>query len=222
MSAVVREVSNPTEDEMNTWAKLLAEAFNYQFFGSGLAGDKSLQEPILKAHMTAAIVKGEGEIHVAELPGVGVAGVAVWFGPGHKFLASEEQHKAGWDQVLERLPQQYQEWWDTLLKDYDALAERSLGPGVKLGSYHLQLIGTAPEHQKKGVATALMRYAEAKAHAAKVPSCLETVGPTNVKIYKSLGYEVAGSGPLKAAPPHEGSFEMFVFVKHTEKDDFKP
>ena len=41
-----------------------------------------------------------------------------------------------------------------------------------------------------------------------------------VAIYKSLNFEVAGSGPLKAPPPYPGDMEMYVFVKHTEKDAY--
>ncbi|EIW57678.1 uncharacterized protein TRAVEDRAFT_65412 [Trametes versicolor FP-101664 SS1] len=217
MSVVVREVTNPSEADLAQYTKVLAEAFGYQFFGTALGGDRSLQEPTLLAQINAALVNGEGEVHVAELPEVGVVGVAVWFGPGQKFLTSEAQHKAGWDQVMERLPAEYREWWDTFLVDYDALVEKSLGPGVKVGSYHLQLLGTAPDHQRKGVAKALTQYGDAKARAAGVSSVLETVGPTNVSIYKALGYEVAGSGPIKVPPPAAGgSFEMSVIIKHTE------
>ena len=76
---------------------------------------------------------------------------------------------------------------------------------MKLGGYHLQLIGVAPEHQRKGVATSLAKYAEEKvssynhdrrvciaavAHGIvrsqalnmHVPTLLETVGSTNVSI----------------------------------------
>lgn len=49
-----------------------------EFFGTALGGDKSLQEPTLLAQINAALVNGEGEVHVAELPEVGVVGVAVW------------------------------------------------------------------------------------------------------------------------------------------------
>ena len=48
------------------------------YFGGGLGGDKDLQEPFLRAHLTAALAKGEGEIHVGELPEVGVVGVTIW------------------------------------------------------------------------------------------------------------------------------------------------
>ena len=35
-------------------------------------------------------------------------------------------------------------------------------------------------------------------------------------IYEAMGYLEAGTGPLKAPPPSTGSFEMAVFIKHTE------
>ncbi|KAI0326405.1 hypothetical protein GY45DRAFT_1373960 [Cubamyces sp. BRFM 1775] len=221
MSVSVREVSNVSDADLDKYTKLLAEAFHYQFFGGALGNDRSLQEPMIRAHIAAALVPGEGEVHVAELPDVGVVGVAVWFGPGQKFLVTDAQRNAGWNQLMERLPDQYRDWWSKFLADYDTLVEKSLGGAeVKLGGYHLQLIGVAPEHQRKGVATALIKHAEAKAHTKRVPTLLETVGPTNVAIYKALKFEVAGSGPLAAPPPAQGSFEMFVFIKHTESDEY--
>ncbi|KAI9066266.1 hypothetical protein FKP32DRAFT_1589778 [Trametes sanguinea] len=194
-----------------------------EFFNGGLGNDVTLQEPIILSHVAAALVDDEGEVHVAELPEVGPVGVAVWFGPGHKFLSTEAQRNAGWNQLMDRLADTYRNWWTTFLKQYDELIDKTVGASVKLGGYHLQLIGVTPEHQKKGVATARMRYAENKAHAARVPTLLETVGSTNVQIYKSLKYEVAGSGPLSMFPPSppDASFEMFVFIKHTEAEDFQ-
>ncbi|CDO74669.1 hypothetical protein BN946_scf184828.g9 [Trametes cinnabarina] len=223
MSATVREVTSPSEAELDGYVKLLAEAFHYRFFAGGLGGDESLQEPMMHAHIAAALVNGEGEVHVAELPQVGPVGAAVWFGPGHKFLDTDAQRNAGWNQLMERLPTQYREWWTTFLKQYDELVDKTVGANVKLSGYHLQLIGVHPDHQKKGVGSTLMKYAESKAHAARVPTLLETVGSMNVQIYKSLGYEVAGSGPISVPPPSppDATFEMFTFIKHTEAEDFK-
>ncbi|KAH9849859.1 hypothetical protein C2E23DRAFT_887840 [Lenzites betulinus] len=218
---VVRHVTTASESEVALYAKVVAEAFEYQYFSPGLGGDRSLQLPFLIAHLNAALKTGEGEVHVAELPGVGAAGVALWFGPGHKFLATEAQRKQGWDDIMNGLDPKYSGWWDTFLTTYDILVEKSLGPGVKLGGYHLQLIGVSPEHQKKGVAKALTDFAEAK--ATRVPSVLETVGATNVTIYKALKYEVAGSGPIQSPPPYDHkSFTMFVFIKHTEDEAYTP
>ena len=87
---------------------------------------------------------------------------------------------AGWEQFMEKLAPEYRNWWTSVsashelelcqliywrtsfLKEYDELVESSHGPGVKLGGYHLQVIGVSPHYQRKGVATSLMRYAESK------------------------------------------------------------
>ncbi|KAH9902675.1 hypothetical protein C8Q73DRAFT_785325 [Cubamyces lactineus] len=218
----IREVTNLSEADFNKYITLVAEAFHYDFFGGGMGNDKNMQAPMIRSHIAAALVPGQGELHVAELPDVGVVGVATWFGPGQKFLQTDKQRNSGWNQLMTMLPGQYRDWWANFLNEYDALVEKALGPEVKLGGYHLQLIGVAPEHQRKGVATALTKYAGAKAHAKRVPIVLETVGSVNVMIYKAMKFEVGGSGPLTAPPQAKGSFEMFVFIKHTESDDYEP
>ena len=47
------------------------------FFSAALMDDKALQIPMHRAHVNGALT-GEGEVHVAEVPGEGVVGVAVW------------------------------------------------------------------------------------------------------------------------------------------------
>lgn len=47
-------------------------------------------------------------------------------------------------------------------RDYNSNAEKFFGPGVKLASYHLQLLGVHPEHQRHGIATQLMAVVHEK------------------------------------------------------------
>ncbi|KAI0776854.1 hypothetical protein BD413DRAFT_490968 [Trametes elegans] len=243
-----------SEADKRSYTKLLAEAFGYH--ESRCLGNAGfLQEPILEAHLNAAQLDGEGEIHVAEFPGVGVAGVAVWFGPGYMFLSTVlgrgvESYTCAEPRVSLNVPGQFTE-------RNNELSEMYLGPGVKLGAYHLQLIGVAPEHQKKGVATALMQYAEGKTSPVIHPASpeltksfrwlagaralcpgdngtykraslrmvevdyqrLNSPQTTQVAIYKSLGYTTAGPTPIKAPPPSNDTFDMLVFIRHTEDSD---
>ena len=46
------------------------------------------------------------------------------------------------------------------LVEYNAIAEKYLGPGVKLGAWHLQIIGVKRACHKRGVGTALITFAE--------------------------------------------------------------
>ena len=86
--------------------------------------------PILRAHITGGLIGGE--VYYAELPGKEVVAVAVWFGPGQKFLSScvlrkhvacipltlfffcysDAQRNAGWNQVMNKLEATYSAWWD--------------------------------------------------------------------------------------------------------------
>lgn len=49
-----------------------------------------------------------------------------------------------------------------MLKAYNGLDKDILGPDVKRGSYHLQLIGVKRSCQKKGVGKALLMAGEEK------------------------------------------------------------
>lgn len=42
------------------------------------------------------------------------------------------------------------------LPKYSNQTTSALGEGVKLASWHLQLIGVSPEHQRKGIGSALI------------------------------------------------------------------
>jgi len=57
-----------------------------EYFLSAL-GDESLVEPFLLAHVKAAAIGGQ--IYAALLVDVGIVGVALWFGPGQKFLSRQ-------------------------------------------------------------------------------------------------------------------------------------
>ncbi|KAI0749646.1 acyl-CoA N-acyltransferase [Daedaleopsis nitida] len=214
MAVKVRQTVNPTETEIEQFTKVLAESFEYRFFGFALGGERRFQEPMHKAHLNAALAKNEGEVHIAEWEGQGVVGVSVWFPPGQKFLETETQREAGWKQLMADIGPKLSGYWSRLLNEYDDMVENSLGHGVKLGGYHLQLIGVLPEFQRKGVGRALLDFAEAKARAARVCTCLET-GSGGVKTYEKLGYTLAGSGQMHSVDP-ERTFEMCALIKHTE------
>jgi hypothetical protein len=57
------------------------------YFFDALGGDESLVRQLLRAHITTALFAGD-EVYYAEIPGQGVVGVSVWFGPGQMFLNS--------------------------------------------------------------------------------------------------------------------------------------
>jgi hypothetical protein len=60
---------------------------------SALGGNEALVEPFLLAHVKATLFGGE--LYVAQLPAGRIVGVALWFGPGQKFLS----RLVGWQEI---------------------------------------------------------------------------------------------------------------------------
>ncbi|KAF8583588.1 hypothetical protein K439DRAFT_1661199 [Ramaria rubella] len=194
MTTTVRQLINPTKPEIESTVKVLSEAFQYAVFLTELGGDKSLVPVLLKTHVTAALI--EGEVYVAEMEEKGIVGVAVWFGPGQKFLDTGAQRSAGWDQLMRRLDKKYSSWWDYYVEAYNAFCERSLGAGFKRNAYHLQLYGVLPECQRGGIGRALMDEVGKKAMLERIPLCVET-DASNVAKYESMGFVVCGEEMLQ-------------------------
>ncbi|KAG6868195.1 hypothetical protein C0993_006408 [Termitomyces sp. T159_Od127] len=128
---------------------------DHPFSALTVGGDWSLARPKFECTVYAGLL--DGEVHIATLgPGVDdIIGVAVCYGPGHS-PGSTKEH----------------------------LANESLGPGFKESQWHLRLLGVVPEHQRKGVAAAMMKVVEEKAKADRVSIVLET--PREVDVFKLL------------------------------------
>ncbi|KAK7031530.1 N-acetyltransferase domain-containing protein [Favolaschia claudopus] len=191
---VVRRLVDPSEQEIEHAASLLHDAFLAagDSFGLSLSGgDPALDIWILRAGVRAAVVGGE--LWVAGFNPTEICSVATWFGPGTDYLATEEQCAAGWDQVQESFNSDAKKWWEYFIPRYNKWNAECIGEGTKLKSWQLQLLGTAPEHQRKGLSRALIKAVEAKATADGVGMCLETTNDPNVKFYKNLGFVERGT-----------------------------
>ncbi|KAJ7355790.1 acyl-CoA N-acyltransferase [Mycena albidolilacea] len=190
---VVRQLVNPTEDEIEQAATVLKDAFHAGAdpFGHSLCGGNlEFDTQILRAGVRAAVVGGE--IWVAGLGPTDIGAVATWFGPGTDYLATEEQRAAGWYDVEAKFTPELKKWWsEYFIPRYNSWNAASIGEGTKLKSWQLQLLATAPEHQRKGLAGALIKAVESKADGVML--CLETTNDPNVAFYRKLGFVVRGT-----------------------------
>lgn len=94
------------------------------------------------------------------------------------------------------------------LNQYDELVEGSLGPGVKLAGYHLQVIGVSPAHQRKGAAGALMSYAQ-----AKVRTTLAGHGRSTHIMASPVGPRGEGSDALGDCGRYERASRFYVLTR---------
>jgi GNAT superfamily N-acetyltransferase len=70
--------------------------------------------------------------------------------------------------------------------------------------WHLPLIGVRPDHQGKGYGSALMEPVLDQCDREGKVAYLEATGPSNVRLYQRLGFEVIGSisaGPSAVISP---------------------
>ncbi|KAJ7035561.1 hypothetical protein C8F04DRAFT_1097681 [Mycena alexandri] len=191
-SVVVRRLVTPTEDEIHQAAAVLHAAFlqlNDSFGLSLTGGNPELDIEFHTVVLRAGAVGGE--IWVAGFGPTDICAVAVWFGPGTDYLATEEQRAAGWNALQAKFTPELQKWWlEYFIPRYDAWNTSCLGEGTKLRSWYLHVLGTRPEDQRKGLSAALIQVIEFRAQADGVMMCLDTTNDPNVAFYRGRGFTV--------------------------------
>ncbi|KAF8166654.1 acyl-CoA N-acyltransferase [Mycena galopus ATCC 62051] len=193
---VLRKLTNPTEDEIELAAAVLNRAFLNPpdpFFRSLTGGNPELNIGVHRAHVRAGVIAGE--VWVAGYEPTDFCAVAVWFGPGTDIFETEEQRAAtGWNQFQSKLTPEVRKWRsEYFLPRYHEWIASSIGEDTSLKSWHLDLLGTDPDYQRKGLSTALIRAVESKAAEDGVAMVLETTNDPNVAYYQRLGFTVRGA-----------------------------
>ncbi|KAJ6501620.1 hypothetical protein C8R47DRAFT_234094 [Mycena vitilis] len=151
-----------------------------------------------------------------------IRGMALWWSPGVEPFSTEEQRR-GLSAFVSKLSQEAQQWHSrigsscpsepihplTLTIQYRPgfanLTEKLLGPRGKLDSWYLNLLAVDPEHQRLGVARALIDTVRRKAGRSELT--LAATNEMNVSIYRRMGFAVRGS-MIMSGP--QGEFPVFV------------
>ncbi|KAJ7695763.1 hypothetical protein B0H17DRAFT_1198533 [Mycena rosella] len=217
MSISIRHASNPTA-EIREAAKVLHEAFKLlsalkQISTSVLRirprRRPTLVEPFLLAHVRAAIIGGQ--LCIAQLDNAQIVGVAMWFGPGQKFLSSEEQRNAGWNQTMEILDEAFQRWWDNMRPHPDSFGKNStdrVNSWQRTTCKRLVFCRTIAER----IRAALISAVEDKAKLTSSDIFLRLIDILHIPIYKKLGFEVLGPEVVKTL---KGQANAYCFRKKT-------
>ncbi|KAK7031533.1 N-acetyltransferase domain-containing protein [Favolaschia claudopus] len=207
MEISVRKLINPSDDEIDALVSMLDRAFvnsSSTIQSSGWLfrfltdGKRELAAKyVYRGHVLAGLL--EGEVWVAGQSGTNaIRAAAVWFPPGIDALVTEAQRSAAeWDQFISKLSQEKRTWWsDYFLPTTEEASASLIGRHMGLKSWHLLLLGTDPDHQGKGLSTALIRAVESKASAERVSMVVGTSELTNVAYYQKLGFVVRGAVPI--------------------------
>ncbi|EIM83208.1 uncharacterized protein STEHIDRAFT_159806 [Stereum hirsutum FP-91666 SS1] len=173
------------DDNTKQAVSTLVEAFK----GVCSGGDDDCFERLIDSIFLAAY-RG-GQIYVASYKEHTFAGVAAWFPPGQGLFHTPDQAVGGFDDLVADFSPELRDWWiNYFLPKYSNQTTSALGEGVKLASWHLQLIGVSPEHQRKGIGSALIDLISTKAKADGVSLCLEVEEGPKISFYEKCGFVV--------------------------------
>ncbi|THH08338.1 hypothetical protein EW146_g9025 [Bondarzewia mesenterica] len=171
--------SQVSEDVIQRIIQVMGQAFAGDLFTEMLVCDQvELFADCHGAQLRACLLAGE--VWVAGFAPDKIQAATLWFGPGQDLLGGpnrEEQKKLGWDEFQAKFPE-------------DRMRQCSLANTFK--SWHLQLLGVATEHQRKGLGRALIDAVREKARAQNLGMSVETETSNSLQFYKSVGFVVQG------------------------------
>jgi ribosomal protein S18 acetylase RimI-like enzyme len=135
-----------------------------------------------------AIEKGKGRVDTNDEGGA--KGGAIWFAPG--------QWRTGGVELLGQIPMLFRMGRETPR----ALTVLSLVEKVhpKEPHWYLAVLGTDPQHQGKGIGSALMAPVLSKCDEEGIPAYLESSKERNVAFYERHGFKVTSELQIKNGP----------------------
>jgi ribosomal protein S18 acetylase RimI-like enzyme len=135
-----------------------------------------------------AIGKAKGQVDTND--GDGAKGAAIWFAP--------DEWRSGGLELLGQLPMLFRLGRETP-RALNVLSQvEKVHP--KAPHWYLAVLGTDPEHQGKGVGSAVLAPVLAKCDEQGIPAYLESSKERNVPFYRRHGFEVTSELKLKNGP----------------------
>ncbi|WP_158515610.1 N-acetyltransferase [Kitasatospora sp. MBT63] len=129
----------------------------------------------------------EGEVYIAE----DFAAAALWLPMKAQDSSEERNTDPGFEEAI---GSHYAARFLALAELMDKNHPR------QTAHYYLPFIGVRPEHQGKGLGTALLQRHLSYLDAGGVPVYLEASNPSNERLYAQLGFELLGPLSLPGGP----------------------
>lgn len=117
------------------------------------------------------------------------AGAAMWLPPG----VEPDVERMG-ELIARDVP-------DAVMGDLSAVMEEMGHAHPEEPHWYLPMIGVDPAMHSRGVGSALLRHALARADADGVPAYLESSNPRNIDLYQRHGFEILRTIQVGSSPP---------------------
>jgi len=142
-----------------------------------------------------------------------VVGYGLCVPPGHELYDTEEQRELGHNEFMQRLSVEGKHYYSTSMSEFGEWASKTMAPVTVLNSYYIYLLMVIPEYQRKGIGSAIINMIKEKAAKNGDPIGLATDIPSNVEVYKQMGFDVRGH---KAMPSPWGDWTGWMFTLETK------
>ncbi|KAF9055667.1 hypothetical protein BJ165DRAFT_1521662 [Panaeolus papilionaceus] len=210
----VQRVENPSEELISNAVDLFYSVMHQDKAALSLCGgDISLFKLQLTAMVKAIAL--DGEIYTATDEDGKLLGYTAWMPPGQEMFSTEQQRALGLNEFLSRISPAGMDYFkNTYLARFPAFVNQHLGPTGKIDSWWLHNAAVVPEHQRKGIARALVNLVKEKAKAKGEVLATSTTTDSNVPVYVGLGFHHHGTLPM---PSPWGDWPLHVFSLDTSK-----
>lgn len=154
-------------------------------------GDITLLPLMGRAMLAAGIA--EGEYYAATDDNRQLLGFLMTMPPGRDLFDTETQRNLGLREFMEKLSDAGKEYYQTTyMSRFPGFVAQCIGPKGKTESFWIHMVMIDHEHQRKGIAKALIGLVREKAIRIGAPVALSTTTPTNAIIYQKIGFELKG------------------------------
>ncbi|KZV85408.1 hypothetical protein EXIGLDRAFT_726167 [Exidia glandulosa HHB12029] len=201
MTVTVRRlVPGPeSEDMVEDTAQWLVDSFaDDPIMLPCLGGQAHLSICLWRSFLKAGLVGGE--VHVASIDSdTRTDGVAIWFAPNTDLGETPDQEAVWYEEYGKHMNADATVFWNTSYEEAcNQVLDRVLDKEARSKMWHLQILGTRPSAQRRGIARALIEYMNDRTRDTGIR--LETCTALNVKIYTRLGFTNEGGTALLQSP----------------------
>jgi GNAT superfamily N-acetyltransferase len=177
---------------------ILARAFDQEPAKLTLLPDSGLRRIVLEMSVKARLhdTLRYGTVHGGSIHGE-LGAIALWYPPGVSKLSVTGAARAAftWLASLPALARAFPHIAKVLSSDLPGALDlaKKRAPAVARASrgitWRLELLGTLPEHRRKGLARSLLERQLQRCDQDGAAACLETTDPINPSIYERFGFK---------------------------------
>ncbi|KAI0929784.1 hypothetical protein AcW1_008638 [Taiwanofungus camphoratus] len=132
---------------------------------------------------------------------------------GQDMLSTPEERKLGFNDFFARLSEEGREYYKSAyVGKFTRFVTGCMGRTGKVDSWWLNMIQVHPDRQRQGIATALIGLVREKAKRKGETLALSASNPSNVPIYKAMGFDLKGD---RIMPSPWGDWPLYLVALDT-------